>query len=216
LGASVKNASGAFSGPKELYANQFSTSTNLPGGTLKATSSDTSDTANIVTGPQPDAQFTTTVKSAQAGDRTLTLAYTSPDGQSYTQKFSVTALQFAFLTNSTPSNTCGLAYGTNRIYIYTVNADPGQQAVNGTMSLGGTAATESFNPALTCGQYTGNGSLNANGQLLDKVFSVCSSAPLTCSDTTTQSLSVAGYPVRTNSLAWTSTGINYTSNGPTQ
>ena len=31
-----------------------------------------------------------------------------------------------------------------------------------------------------------------------------------------QSLSIAGYEVRTNTLQWTSSGVTYTNNGPTQ
>jgi hypothetical protein len=205
------------SDPQEPYANQFSTSTNLPNGALWATSSDKSDGVNIVTEPQPEARFITMDKSAQTGDRTLTLTYTSPDGQSYTQTFKVTALQFAFLTNPTPSNTCTLGYGTQQTYIYTVNADPGQQAVNGTMSLAGTGVTESFAPHNPpgCGSHTGDGSLNQNGQFTDNV-TYCSSSPITCSETDTQSLAVAGFPVRTNTLVYSSSGIAYTNNGPNQ
>ena len=72
------------------------------------------------------------------------------------------------------------------------------------------------NPTLTCQTKTGNGSLDANGQFTDHVASACSSQPLTCTQTSTQSLSVADFPVRSNALDWTSTGVTYTNKGPTQ
>ena len=128
----------------------------------------------------------------------------------------VTARQFAYLTNNNPSNQCALAYGTNKTYIYTVYTHPDGTAVVSGDDLDGTPVTESFNPSLTCSTITGSGSLNANGQFTDSISSVCSSAPLTCSQTSSQGLSVAGYLVRTNTLQWTSTGVTYTNNGPNQ
>jgi hypothetical protein len=128
----------------------------------------------------------------------------------------VTAREFAYLTNASPSNTCTLAYGTNRAYTYTVYTHPDHAAVLPTDGVDGTAVTESFNPSLTCETITGKGSLNANAQIIDNISSGCSSAPLTCTQTSTQTVSVAGYQVRTNTLEWTSVGVTYTSDGPTQ
>ena len=61
-----------------------------------------------------------------------------------------------------------------------------------------------------------NGGINAQGQFVDHVSSGCSTSPISCFQTQTQTLSVAGYPVRTNTLTGSSTGIAYTSDGPTQ
>jgi len=80
----------------------------------------------------------------------------------------------------------------------------------------GTAAVENFNPPLQCTNTVGNGALNSNAQIVDNVGSGCSSQPLTCTQTTTQSINVAGYQVRSNTLQWTSTGVTYTPGGPTQ
>jgi hypothetical protein len=138
------------------------------------------------------------------------------NGASISQTKTVTARKFVYATNNSPSNTCALAYGTNRTYVYTIYTHPDGQPVSPDEGLDGTAATETFSPALTCGQNTGDGELNASGQFSDHLSSVCSSTPLTCSDPTTQALSVAGFTVRTNALVWSSTGVAYTSNGPTQ
>ncbi len=205
------------SDPQELWANSYSAANSQPsGGTLSATSSDSNDRVTQVAGPPPVVQFTTPDQSASSSDRTLTFTYTA-GGQSPSQTMQVTARQLAYVTNPAPSNTCTLGYGTQQTYIYTVYTHPDKQPVDGTMSLGGTGVTESFAPHNPpgCGSHTGDGSLNQNGQFTDNV-TYCSSRPITCSETDTQSLAVAGFPVRTNTLVYSSSGIAYTNNGPNQ
>lgn len=71
---------------------------------------------------------------------------------------------------------------------------------------------------VTCTNYeeTGGGSINSNAQFQDFV-SLCSNAPIpACDKKYTQTLSVAGYEVRTNTLEFTNAGLNYTNQGPTQ
>jgi hypothetical protein len=211
------------SDPNELYGNHY-TFTNRagteppqpPGGTCCAASSDTSDTVSQTGSNPPIFQFTTLNQSTTVGDRTLTFEYDLSSGEGASQQMSVTAREFAYATNNSPSNTCTLGYGTNRTYTYAVYTNPDHTAVLSTDGISGTAVSESFNPSLTCETITGNGSLNANAQFSDNITSVCSSAPLTCTQTSTQTIKVAGYPIRTNALQWTSTGVTYTSEGPTQ
>jgi hypothetical protein len=186
------------------------------GGTVSATSSDTSDTAAVTNGNPPEVKFTTKDQSSKNGDRTLTFKYTLSSGASTSQEMNATARQFAYLTNNDPSNTCTLGYGTSQTYTYTIYTHPDHEAVAADDGLDGTPVTESFNPTVECGTVTGNGSINANGQFTDLVASGCSSSPLTCSFTTTQSLAIAGYQVRTNKLAFSADGVTYTNNGPTQ
>ncbi len=186
------------------------------GGTVSASSSDSKDTFQITQGNSPVVKVMTPDQSANDLDRALTFTYTVSGTGSVSQKMNVTARQFAYLTNNSPSNQCTLAYGTDRVYTYTVYTHPDKTAIDGSSGLDGTPVTEGFNPALQCDTITGNGSINADGQFTDHVSSGCSSAPLTCTQTTTQSLSVAGIQVRTNTLTSTSTGVTYTSDGPTQ
>lgn len=187
-----------------------------PGGTCCADSSDPSDTVTLVAGQNPpEFQFQTGDQSGGAGDRTLTFEYDLPDGEGTSVQLNVTARKFAYATNSNPGNLCGLGYGTNRTYVYTVYTRPDHAAVTGD-DAEGAVVTENFNPPLTCVTGTGNGTLGVNGQFSDTVSSACSSKPLTCSQTSTQTLGVAGYLVRTNTLQWTSTGVTYTNGGPNQ
>jgi hypothetical protein len=209
--------------PNELYGNHYALTDSTgkqnpqpPGGTCCAASSDPSDTVTQTGTNPPTFQFETLDQSAAPGDRTLTFEYDLSGGQGASQQMNVTAREFAYLTNASPSNTCTLAYGTNRAYTYTVYTHPDHAAVLPTDGVDGTAVTESFNPSLTCETITGKGSLNANAQIIDNISSGCSSAPLTCTQTSTQTVSVAGYQVRTNTLEWTSVGVTYTSDGPTQ
>lgn len=118
--------------------------------------------------------------------------------------------------SASPGNDCHLQSATDQTYVYTVYTHPDKTAVVRSDGLVGTAVGETFNPAPMCTNITGNGGLQPSGQILDHLASGCSSAPLTCTQTSTQSLSVAGYSVRTNTLQWTSNGVIYTSNGPTQ
>jgi hypothetical protein len=133
----------------------------------------------------------------------------------WSQQMNVTARQFAFVINNNPSNACSLGYGTKSTYVYTVYTHPDGGAVLGTDGLSNTPVTESFNPSVSCGTDTGNTILNTSAQFQDGI-AACSSTPLTCSQTVTQTLSVAGYAVRTNTLVFSSSGVAYTSNGPTQ
>jgi hypothetical protein len=208
--------------PSELYGNHyiFSNSSGTqppqpPGGICCAASSGTSDTVSQTSSNPIIFQFTTLNPSAVVGDRTLTFEY-DLSGEGTSQQMGVTAREFAYATNNSPSSTCTLKYGTNRAYVYSVYTHPDHAVVLSTDGISGTAVHESFNPSLSCETITGNGYLNANAQFIDNISSGCSSTPLTCTQTTTQTLSVAGYAVRTNTLQWTSAGVTYTSHGPTQ
>src|SRR5580704_12455299 len=135
---------------------------------------------------------------------------------SATQVMKVTARQFSFLTNLSPSNACTLGHGTDYTFTYTVNTHPDGKPVDTSSDLNGTAVTENFSPAIPCnGVHTGNGTLNANAQFTDHV-AYCSNVTLTCSGQTTQSLSVGGFGVRTNTLTYSGNGVAVVSNGPTQ
>jgi hypothetical protein len=186
------------------------------GGILSATSSDSKDTFQITQGNLPVAKVSTSDQSANNLDRTLTFKYALSGGDSVSQLMKVTARQFAWDTNNNPNNVCTLGYGTDLTYTYTVYTHPDKTAVDGNSGLSGTPVTEAFNPAIGCGTVTGGGSLNTNGQFTDHVASICSSTPLTCSLTTTQTLSVAGYQVRQNQLVFSTTGVSYTNKGPFQ
>jgi hypothetical protein len=186
------------------------------GGTGSAASSDASDTITQVAQYPPEFHFQTPDQSTNNGDRTLTFTYSVSGVGSASVQTSVTARKFAYVTNNSPYNACTLGYGTDRTYIYTVYTHPDKTAVQANDALTNTPVNEGFNPALTCKTVTGSGALNANGQFTDHVASACSSSPLTCTQTSTQTINVAGYPVRTNTLQWTSTGVTYTSNGPNQ
>jgi len=189
-----------------------------PGGTCCAASSDPSDSVTLTpTGNNPFTFHIGTMdQSATGGDRTLTFEYVLPDGEGTSVQLNVTAREFAYLTNNDPGNDCHLQYGTNRTYVYTVYTHPDRNAVVANDGLVGTAVEESFNPPLACMGTPQNGGLQLSGGISDNVGSLCSDSPLTCTQTTTQSLSVAGYPVRTNTLQWGSSGVVYTNNGPTQ
>jgi hypothetical protein len=207
----------------ELFANRFrmygdSGFTEDPqptGGTSSASSSDTSDAITQFNQHPPGFQFQSSDQSSAAGDRTLTFTY-ALNGQSTSAHQSVTARKFAYLTNDNPSNQCTTTYGTLRDYTYTVYTHPDHAAVLPGDNLQGTAASENFNPTLVCQTIQGNGNLNANGQLIDHISSGCSNSPLTCTQTSTQTIGVAGYLVRTNTLQWTSSQVAYTNGGPTQ
>jgi hypothetical protein len=186
------------------------------GGAVSAISSDSHDAFHITQGNTPTIKVTTSDQSASNLDRTLTFTYTASGVGSVSRQSSVTARQFAYATNNSPSNQCSLGYGTDRTYVYTLFTHPDGTAVNGNDGLDGVPVAETFNPALQCDVIPGNGSIDNNGQFGDHVSSACSSTPLTCIQTTTQSISVTGYPVRSNRLQWTSAGVTYTSNGPTQ
>jgi hypothetical protein len=204
----------------ELYGNHYTLTDGTgtqnpqpPGGTCCAASSDSSDTYTQTGTNPPIIQFTTLDQSTSIGDRTLTFEYDLSSGQGTSQQMSVTAREFAYATNDSPSNACSLTYGTDRTYTYTVYTHPDHAALASSDQLGGTLVTESFNsqPCAT----TGNGALNSAAQFTDRVR-YCSSTPLTCSGAFTQTLKVAGYSVRTNTLTFSNSGVAYTSDGPTQ
>jgi len=132
----------------------------------------------------------------------------------------VTARQFAYATNNSPSNTCS-QYGYSYTYVYTPYTHPDHVAVSPTDGISGTGVTEVVTPqsgGTVCTNYqeTGGGAINSNAQFQDFV-SLCSNSPIpTCDKKYTQTLSVAGYQVRTNTLEFRSTSFTYTSQGPTQ
>lgn len=182
------------------------------GGTASASSSDPHDTFKYNQGNVPTVVVTTPDKSTSLLDRTLTFTYTV-SGNSASVSKSVTAREFAYLGNDNPSNTCSLGYGTDRTYTYTVYTEPDKAAAD--PSVEGTAVAETFSPSVPCGTVTGDGALNQNAQFSDHV-AYCGSVPLTCSGSTKQTLKVGGFQVRTNTLTFSSTGVGYGSNGPTQ
>jgi hypothetical protein len=102
-------------------------------------------------------------------------------------------------------------------YVYTPYTHPDGVVVPGGGLLTGTATTENFNPTtIACGNQPGPGALDANSQFGDTI-ELCSTQPIpTCSSTNTQTLSIAGYQVRTNSLTIANTGLTYTSEGATK
>ena len=184
------------------------------GGTLSAKSSNAADTVTIKAGTAPTAQFTTTAQSTNPNDRTLTFAYTVPDGTATASK-NVTARGLAYLTNNDPSDQCSLEYGTVEDFIYQIYTLPDNAEVIGA-ALTGTPVTETFSPSLTCQTISGNGGITDNAQIIDHIASACSSQPLTCSQTTTQSLFIANSTsaIRKNKLVWGSDGVTYTNLGP--
>jgi len=136
--------------PNELYGNRYEVTNKSgtgpaqpPGGTCCAASSSPSDTVATVGQNPPTFQFTTLVQSATPGDRILTFEY-SLNGQGVSQQMNVTARQFAFVTNNSPSNTCTLGHGTIRSYVYKVFTRPDETAILSTDALSNTAVTETF------------------------------------------------------------------------
>ncbi len=207
-------------GPNK-YQVTNSAGTALPqptGGTCCAASSDPSDSVTqIPNGNNPFTfQFETTDQSATVGDRTLTFEYDLSDGEGTSVQLNVTAREFSYLTNNTPSNTCTLGYGTKRSYVYNVYTHPDGNVVLGSDGLANVPVTENFSPTISCGTDTGNTILNSNAQFTDGIVQ-CSNKPLACSQTVTQTISVAGYCVRKNTLKFGSSGVIYTpTSGPCQ
>jgi len=190
------------------------------GGTYTGTSSNPSDTVTLTWEASLNlekATIQTTVQSTQVGDRTLTFTYTPPSCTAalpLTQ--TVTARQFAYLTNPNPSNQCTLGHGTNYSITYTTYTHPDRNPINSESNLSNTPVTESFNPSpLPCGTDSGNTILDANGLFVDDVAQ-CSSKPLTCSATVSQYISVGGYQIRTNTLTFNSNGVSIVNDGPFQ
>jgi hypothetical protein len=190
------------------------------GGTYVGTSSDTKDTVTLTWVASlglEKATVQTGDQSATTGDRTLTFKYTPPSCPVLTLTQTVTARKFAWVTNNSPGNTCNLGHGYLYNYVYTTYTHPDGAAVPPDVGLTNTPVTENFNPTtIACGNQPGNGSLDANSLFSDTI-EVCSTSPLpACSSTNTQTISIAGYQVRTNSLTIANTGLTYTSQGPTQ
>jgi hypothetical protein len=184
------------------------------GGTFTETSSASGDTFTPVKQNGPGWVVNTTTQSTKTGDRTLTIKYIV-NGQANSGLLNVTARQFAYLTNTSSGNVCTLGYGTKQVYTYTPYTHPDMIAVQAGIGLSGTAVTESFNPQPPAGTVTGSGGLDANSQFSDTI-AYCSTSPLTGSTTVTQTLSIEGYQVRQNTLKYGSSGVTYTSLGPTQ
>ncbi|HKO04651.1 MAG TPA: hypothetical protein VJW51_07865 [Candidatus Acidoferrales bacterium] len=203
------------SDPNLAAANSIFATVSPSGGTFTTTSSASGDTFTPVTTGGPGWVVGTTTQSANLRDRTITVTYAVSGQGSVSQSLSVTARQFAYATNNTPSNTCTLGYGTAYLYAYTPYTHPDGTAVQAGIGLTNTAVTESFNPQPPAGTVTGSGSLDANSQFYDKLV-YCSSSPLSSYPTVTQTISIEGYQVRQNSLTYSSAGVGLTSNGPTQ
>jgi hypothetical protein len=185
------------------------------GGSFSKTSSESSDTFADVQSGGPGWVVKTTTQSTAAADRRITITYTVSGQPSVSQHLDLTARQFAYVTNNTPSNTCALGYGTTRTYTYTPYTHPDKAAVQAGIGLSGTAVSESFDTQPPTGTVTGSGSLDANSVFTDTI-SYCSSSPLGASPTVTQTISIAGYQVRRNTLQYSSNGVSYTSLGPTE
>jgi len=184
------------------------------GGTFTETSSASGDTFTPVSQNGPGWVVTTATQSASTGDRKLTIKYTV-NGQTNTQSLNVTARQFAYVTNNSLGNICTLGYGTKQVYTYSPYTHPDKTAVQAGIGLSSTAVTENFNTQPPAGSVTGSGALDANSQFADTI-AYCSTSPLPGWPTVTQTLSIAGYQVRQNTLAYSSSGVTYTSLGPTQ
>jgi hypothetical protein len=210
--------------PNELWGNHYVASNGSgegpqpAGGTCRGDSSDQSDTISLTSGTT--FQVTTLDQSTTVGDRTLTFEYDLSDGEGASQQMNVTAREFAYATNTSPSNTCS-QYGYSYTYVYTPYTHPDDTAILPSDGISGTGVTETVTPqtgGTVCTNYqeTGGGSINNNAQFQDFV-SLCSNSPLpACDKKYTQALSVAGYPVRTNTLEFKNTGLTYTSQGPNQ
>jgi len=200
--------------PNLAAANAIFATASPSGGTFTENSSVSGDTFTPVTTGGPGWIVKTTTQSASAGDRKLTVTYTV-NGQQATQSLNVTARQFAYATNNSPSNTCTLGFGTKYLYFYTPFTHPDKTAVQAGIGLSNTPVTESFSAAPPANTIIGSGSLDSNSQFSD-MLSYCSSSPLSSSPTITQTLSIEGYQVRQNSLAYSSAGVALSNQGPTQ
>lgn len=200
--------------PNLSGANSIFATVSPTGGTFTEASSVSADTFTPVQSGGPGWVVTTNTQSASVNDRVLTFTYTA-EGQTVEQQLTVTARQFAYATNNSPSNTCTLGHGTTFLYTYTPFTHPDHIAVQPSLGLTGTKVSESFNPLPPSGTVTGSGSLAADSTFTDKL-SYCSTSALTSQPTVTQSISIEGFQVRQNSLQYSSSGIALTSQGPTQ
>ena len=203
------------SDPNLAGANSIYASVSPTGGSFTETSSQSGDTFTAVKSGGPGWVVTTTTASSQAEDRTLTITYTVSGQGPVSQSLNVTARQFAYATNNSPSDTCTLGYGTTFLYTYTPYTHPDKTAVQAGLGLSGTAVTESFDKQPPAGTVTGSGVLDANSEFSDKL-SYCSTSPLTVSTSITQTISIEGYAVRKNLLTYSSSGVTLENQGPTQ
>ena len=201
--------------PNLSAANSIFASVSPTGGTFTTKSSDANDSFAPVPSGGPGWVVTTADQSQNNSDRVLTFSYTVTGQGTVYQLLKVTARQFAYATNNSPSDTCTLGYGTTYLYVYTPYTHPDKTSVQAGIGVTGTPVPESFNPQPPPGTVTGNGALDANSQFSDKL-SYCSTSPLTLSTSITQTLSIEGYLVRQNLLTYSSSGISLTSQGPTQ
>jgi len=182
--------------PNLAPANSIFATVSPTGGTFTEVSSASGDTFANVTSGGPGWVVNTTTQSASTGDRAITVKYAvSGEGQ-VSRSLQVTARQFAFATNNSPSNTCELGHGYLYKYVYTPYTHPDKAAVQAGIGIDGTAVPESFNPQLPAAWSTGTGALDANSQFQD-YLGVCSTSPLSISSTTTtRTISIEGYQVR--------------------
>ena len=201
--------------PNLATANSIFATVSPTGGTFTETSNQTGDTFTAVPSGGPGWVVHTTTQSANAGGRLLTVAYTVSGQGQVSRSLDVTAREFAYATNNSPSNTCTLGYGTKYLYTYTPYTHPDKIAVQPGLGLTGTAVTETFSSPPPGGTVTGSGWLDANSQFADQL-TWCSTSPLTLSTSITQYLSIEGYQVRQNLLTYSTSGIALTNQGPTQ
>jgi hypothetical protein len=199
--------------PNLATANTIFATVSPSGGQLAISSSMPGDTfTTISTGTWV---MHTVVASTAPDDRIITVTYTVNGEGTVAQSLNVTARQFAYVTNNSPSNTCVLGYGTSREYVYTPYTHPDKTAVPQGLGLAGTAVTESMSPTPPPNLIMGDGALNASSQFADQVV-YCGAQPLQNLGTYTQTISIEGYQVRKNSLTFSSSGAAYSSQGPTQ
>jgi len=201
--------------PNLVPANSIYATVSPPGGTFTETSSVSGDTFSPVTAGGPGWVVNTTTPSTAVVDRKLTFAYTVNGVSAPPFSLNVTARQFAYATNNSPSNVCTLGHGTKQVYTYTPYTHPDKIAVQSELGLSGTVVTESFSPQPPTGAVIGSGALNANDQFSDTI-AYCSTSALSSLPTVTQTLFIEGYQVRQNTLQFLSTGVTYTSLGPTK
>ena len=212
--------------PNILSANTYFLTATPAGGSYGGSSSDPNDTVTLSSSSGLEkAVAKTGDQSANVGDRTLTFTYTPPSCPAFTLTKSVTARQFAWVTNGPLSNVCSAGYGYQYQIVYTPYTHPDNAVVPEGIGLTGTLVNETIAPqsgGTVCTNYseTGDGSLNANSQFVDKV-ALCSNSPIpACDKKYTQTYTIAqsppSTPVRTNTLEFTNTVLKFTNQGPTK
>lgn len=208
--------------PNIISANTYFLQYSPTGGTFSGTSSNSGDSITFTPASGLEkAQVQTSTQSQATSDRTLTFSYTAPNcTKAAAVEQTVTARQFAYLTNGTLSNVCSAGYGYQYFISYTPYTHPDGTVVP--PGLDGTKVSETITPqtgGTSCTNYveTGDAGLNANSQFSDQV-ALCSNAPIpSCDKKYTQQFSIGqSGTVRTNILEYTNTALTYTNQGPTQ